>query len=113
MVLYRWQTNLETIEDLADEIPDGSEASPGVQPVFLDGAWVPIAKEYSSPNQICLKFNPAAGGSIGQILEFHHEADGQRLLAPNFKTWLSGIVSDLESGRLVWSEELTGYDYPE
>ena len=113
MVLYRWQTNQETLQDLADEMPDGGEASPGVQPVFLDIAWVPIAKEHSGADQICLDFNPATGGRAGQLIEFRHEADGQQLIAPDFRTWLGEIADELESGRLVWNEELTGYCYPE
>lgn len=111
-VLYKWQGNVDTLEDLGDEIPDGHRASPGVKAVFLDHAWVPFAKDIGG-NQLCLDFDPAPGGIVGQIVEFDHEADGQQCLAPSFRAWLSGIVDDLEAGLSVWSEELEGYGYPE
>ena len=110
--LYKWQGNIETIVDLADDMPGGEGADPGVKDVFLDPAWVPFAKDIGG-NQICLDFDPAAGGSVGQIVEFDHEAEGQRCLAPSFSVWLEMLVSDLETGRLVWNAELERYEYQE
>ena len=106
-----WKNNIADLEILAGELRGGG-ASPSVQPVTLDAGWVPFAWNVGG-NQICLDYAPTKIGSIGQIVEYDHEADGQQLLAPDFKTWLGGIVSELESGRLVWNEELTGYCYPE
>ena len=110
--VYMWQGNIETLGDLEDDIPDGEGADPGVKAVFLDPAWVPFAKAIGG-NQICLDFDPAPGGSVGQIVEFNHEAEGQRCLAPSFRVWLEMIAGDLETGRLVWNAELEGYEYPE
>ncbi len=109
---YKWQGNIETLHDLEDDMPGGDGADFGVKPVFLDPAWVPFAKAIGG-NQICLDFDPAPGGSIGQIVEVEHEAEGQRCLAPGFRAWLETVVSDLETGRLVWNAELQGYEYPE
>lgn len=107
-----WQGNVDTLEDIKDDMPGGNSAGPGVKPVFLDAAWVPFAKDVGG-NQLCLDFDPAPDGVVGQIIKFDHESDGQRCLAQSFRAWLDKIVGDLEVGRLVWNEELEGYDYPE
>lgn len=94
--------------------PEGNRAGPGVKPVYLSPAWIPFAGDIGG-NSLCLDFDPAPAGVIGQIVEFDHEAYGgqQRCLAPSFRDWLGGIVGDLEAGRLVWDEEMMGYEYPE
>ena len=111
-VADEWQDNIDTIEDIKDDMPGGEGADFGVKAVFLDPAWVPFAKDIGG-NQICLDFDPAPGGNIGQIVEFDHEAEGQRCLAPSFRAWMEMIAGDLETGRLVWNAELQGYEYPE
>ncbi len=110
-VVDNWESNIANLEMLAGELR-GEGASLGVKPVTLDAAWIPFAWNIGG-NQICLDYDPTKIGVVGQIIEYDYEADGQRLLAPDFKTWLGEIVSDLESGRLIWDEELTGYNYPE
>lgn len=110
-MLSNWEGNIDVLKTVKG-LPGGSRTGVGVKAVFLDPAWIPFAWNIGG-NQLCLDFDPAPGGTIGQIVEFDHEADGQRCLASSFRAWLGGIVSDLEAGRLVWNEELEGYDYPE
>ncbi len=112
-ILDEWLGNLDTLEDIKDDMPDGDRAGPEVKRVFLDAAWVPFAKEGSGANQFCIDFDPAVGGRIGQIVQFDHEAYGQQCVAPDFMTWFHTLVTDLETGRLIWNEEYEGFDYPE
>ena len=93
-------------------ISDDEATDPRVKRVFLDPGWVGFAWDIGG-NQICLDFDPALGGNVGQIVEFDHEAEGQRCLAPSFRAWMEMLVSDLETGRLVWNTGLQGYEYPE
>ena len=111
-IVDNWEGNIATLEILGDDLRSGEGGSPAVKPVTLDGGWVPLVWNIGG-NQICLDYAPTEIGTVGQIIEYDHEAEGQQLLAPDFRTWLGGIVSELESGRLVWNEELTGYCYPE
>ncbi len=113
-ILDRWQSmadgakSMETMEVM----PFAEGASPGIQPVFVSQRWLPFAADISG-NYLCLDFDPTPVGTLGQIVEFNHEAEGQRCLAPSFRVWLEMIVGDLETGRLVWNTELEGYEYPE
>lgn len=92
--------------------PDPAATDPRVKRVYGDPAWVAIADNVGS-DSICLDFEPLSGGEVGQIIYFDHESSYRRWLAPSFRVWLETIVGDLETGRLVWNEELEGYEYPE
>ncbi len=111
-VVDEWENNIANLEYLKGEVPDGNDKSPSVKPLSLNRAWVPFAWNIGG-NQICLDFDPSPVGETGQIVEYDHEAERQRCLAPSFRVWMETIVTDLEMGRLVWNEELQGYEYPE
>ncbi len=85
---------------------------PRVKRVFGDPAWVAIATDIGG-NAICLDFDPLPGGTVGQVISWDHEGSFRECLAPSFRAWLEMLVSDLETGRLVWNEGLQGYGYPE
>lgn len=111
-VVDEWESNIANLEYLKGEVPDGKDKSPSVKPLSLNRAWVPFAWNIGG-NQICLDFDPSPIGSIGQIVEYDHEAERQRCLAPSFRVWLETIVGDLEKGRLSWNAKLGGYEYPD
>ena len=90
-----------------DEVTD-----PRVKRVFLDRGWVGFAWDIGG-NAVCLDFVPRPSGRVGQIILFDHESGMRQWLAPSFGVWMEMIVSDLETGRLVWNAELQGYEYPE
>lgn len=45
--------------------------------------------------------DPAAGGTVGQLIEFNHEVGPRCVLAPSFTTWLQRIANGLEEGKFV------------
>lgn len=92
-------------------IADDEVTDPRVKRVFLDRAWVGFAWDIGG-NAICLDFEPRPSGRVGQVVLFDHEAAMRQWLAPSFRVWLEMIVSDLETGRLVWNAELNRYEYP-
>jgi len=50
---------------------------------------------------ICLDFDPAPGGAVGQMIVFWHVHSERKVLAPNFRTWLADFATDLEQGKYV------------
>lgn len=110
-VVDEWENNIANLKHLKGEVRDAEDKSPSVKPLFLNRAWVPFAWNIGG-NQICLDFDPTLLGKVGQVVEYDHEASRQRCLAPSFRVWMEMIVSDLETGRLVWNAELEGYEYP-
>jgi cell wall assembly regulator SMI1 len=111
-VVDEWENNIANLEHLKGEVPDGDDKSPCIKPLSLNRAWVPFAWNIGG-NQLCLDFDPTPVGEIGQIVEYDHAAERQRCLGPSFRIWMETIISELETGRLVWNEELQGYEYPE
>ncbi len=111
-ILREWEGNNEPGAISDEKIHDEEITDPRVKRVYLDRAWIAFASDIGG-NALCLDFDPMPGGTIGQVILFDHE-DAMRIwLAPNFEAWLNRVVSDLEAGRLIWNEELEGYDYPE
>lgn len=101
------------VEEGNNEVNPESVTDPRVKRVWDDPAWISFAGDIGG-NRIRLDFDPLPGGTVGQVLlEDHEEGGVHPVLAPSFTAWLGGIISDLESGRLVWNKELTGYCYPE
>jgi hypothetical protein len=48
-----------------------------------------------------IDLDPAAGGVVGQLLEFDHEVGPRCVLAPSFTAWLQRIATGLEEGKFV------------
>lgn len=107
-----WQDNIDLLKTLPNGVDDDDATDPRVKRVYLHPAWVPFASDIGG-NRLCLDFDPGPGGTYGQVILFDHEDSMRQVLAPGLAAWLNIIVSDLEAGRLVWNEELMGFNYPE
>lgn len=94
------------------KVPREIVTDPKVKRVYDDPAWIAFACNVAS-DSLKMDFAPLPGGTDAQIILWDHETYVRRVLAPDFKNWLNSIISDLEAGRLIWDEELTGYCYPE
>lgn len=78
-----------------------------VRAVWWDRLWVPIADDCNG-NYCCLDLNPAAGGSVGQIIQVWNEGHLRTVLAPSFRKWLSDFADALEAGLYIYSERHNG-----
>ncbi|MEX2216341.1 MAG: SMI1/KNR4 family protein [Phycisphaeraceae bacterium] len=70
---------------------------------FWHPRWVPIATNQSGDHDI-LDLAPAAGGTIGQIIDFSHEVGACRVVASSWRDHLQQLVDGLESGKYHWEE---------
>jgi cell wall assembly regulator SMI1 len=66
-----------------------------LQPVWWHRRWIPIAKD-SAGNLSCLDLAPAAGGDVGQIIDWDHEAGPSRVLVPSFERLLATMAEQIE-----------------
>lgn len=71
--------------------------------------WVPFL-DNECGDLICIDTVGAFGGEVGQIVEFDHESDSRRLLAPSFDSWLVSWVSSLEAN--LWQVDDNGWTEP-
>lgn len=77
----------------------GWEAGP-IQPLWWHQSWIPIGHDRAG-NNCCLDLVPTPGGSVGQVIDWDHEAGPSRVLASSFLEVLSAFASDLEAGAYV------------
>lgn len=67
--------------------------------------WVPIASD-GNCNLLCIDLDPAAGGTVGQVIESLYTAE-TRVLARSWGEWLAGLADALEGGL----HRLTGHEH--
>ena len=71
-----------------------AERSTPVGPIRADWwhpKWVPLT-ENESGDFVCLDLAPAAGGRVGQVIDWWHEQGATRVLAGSFGEWLASLA---------------------
>src|SRR5262249_32779186 len=66
-----------------------------IQPVWWHRRWIPFACD-AAGNLSCLDLAPAAGGTVGQIIDWDHEAGPWRVLFPSFEGLLAALAEQVE-----------------
>jgi cell wall assembly regulator SMI1 len=67
-----------------------------VQSVWWHRRWIPFASDVTG-NLACLDLAPAAGGTVGQILDWDHECGPSKVLFSGFHYLLDGLAVQVES----------------
>jgi cell wall assembly regulator SMI1 len=107
-IAERWQIleELRHDEDWAgqppyyftEEVVRSGWQTGSIQPVWWHHRWIPIASD-SAGNLSCLDLAPAAGGTVGQIIDWNHECGPSRVLLPSFERLLAALAEQIE-GRI-------------
>lgn len=66
-----------------------------IQPVWWHRRWIPFAIDITG-NLSCLDLAPAVGGTMGQIIDWDHEAGPSRVLFPSFERLLAALAEQVE-----------------
>ncbi len=74
-----------------------AEPDDPIRPVHWDALWVPAVSNESGDYHF-VDLDPAPGGTVGQVICFHHEVGPIRVLANGFGEWLGGYADQLEAG---------------
>ncbi len=89
--------------DLLAKAPRTPQALAGpIQPVWWHPAWLPVTGD-GAGNHWCIDLAPAAGGQVGQIIDFDHEVGPTKVLATSFQELLATFAAQLEAGVYVVS----------
>lgn len=80
-----------------DSVKSGWQTGP-IQPVWWNRRWIPFGSD-STGNLSCLDLDPAAGGTVGQIIDWDHECGPSRVLFPGFRELLEAFADQMESGK--------------
>lgn len=65
--------------------------------------WMPVTHNSGGDHQL-LDMDPDKGGTVGQIVDFSHEAGALRVLASSFGDWLLQFSQDLKNGKYRFDE---------
>lgn len=77
-----------------------SDVGPGIQPVDYCERWIPISQSSRGRDYLCLDLEPAAGGAVGQILEYVVDDDARPLVAASFAELLSRYFEQIQTGEI-------------
>jgi cell wall assembly regulator SMI1 len=75
-------------------VPDSPSA---VRKVWWNVKWIPFTHNGGGDHH-CVDMDPAARGTVGQVIQFNHEVGVHSVLAPDFATYLTQFASNLEAG---------------
>lgn len=67
---------------------DHGKPGKGVQKKWWIPQWIPVTYD-GSGNHHCLDLAPAAGGAVGQILDFWHDDDPRKVVGKSLAEWLA------------------------
>jgi cell wall assembly regulator SMI1 len=99
------EPEMETVAFWKDRIENNVIFVKGaVKPLLLAPRWVP----FTSMNGDIIRyfdFDPAPGGTLGQVIEVDAEGCSYQVLASSFEDWLHRYADDLEAGRYQVDEE--------
>lgn len=62
--------------------------------------WIGIATN-GAGDLYCVDFDPAPGGSVGQIIVFWHMVAKRQVIANSFRAWLEQFSDDLQRGNYI------------
>ncbi|MGL6096438.1 MAG: SMI1/KNR4 family protein [Fimbriiglobus sp.] len=84
---------------------DGTEAKPEgpAKAEWWNRKWLPFT-ENGGGDHMCIDLDPAPGGTVGQVIDFRHDAGPRRVPAPSLRVYLEQLAADLETGRLRYDE---------
>jgi cell wall assembly regulator SMI1 len=49
-------------------------------------------------------YDPAEGGTIGQIILWASDPPYVKVIAPSYRAWLEQFATDLEAGKYKWDD---------
>lgn len=77
------------------------EADEGIKLDWRNHRWF-LFTHNRAGEHLCLDFDPAPGGQLGQVIGFWHADTDRQVVTVSFESWLASIA-DLEHGVLVFN----------
>ncbi|RFS24982.1 molybdenum cofactor biosynthesis protein MoeA [Chitinophaga silvatica] len=102
-IIDEWKTWNKFLVDEGD-IVGVTEPDKGIKGNWYNPLWIPITYD-GSGNNICIDFDPAPGGTKGQIITMWHDSMARELLAPSFEAWISDYITSIEEGKRIFVQD--------
>jgi cell wall assembly regulator SMI1 len=101
-IMAEWKIWQELVQSGTFNEMSGSPVGP-IKSIWWNVKWIPFTA--NSGNHDCVDMDPAESGSVGQVIEFSHEAGPQKVAASSFQQWLIGFATELENGLYRYDED--------
>lgn len=103
MIVKEWK-GLKKVSDAGTF--EGMNGSPDakIKADWWNPRWIPVASN-SSGDFLCVDLDPQRGGKSGQVISFLHADPARKLVAKDFKSWLTEFAADLEAGKYKVEDE--------
>jgi cell wall assembly regulator SMI1 len=92
-------------DDSGEMTEDDFDADPGIRREFWNEMWIPFAAAGDRGDFLILDMAPDRGGRPGQVIEWRHDTNERRLVAPSLEHLLKQVAEGMEAGRYVYDEE--------
>ena len=93
------------LEEDSDETEDDFDADPGVRPEFWNPMWIPFAAAGDRGDYLMLDMAPARGGRAGQVIEWRHDTNERRLVAPSLEALLKQVADGMKVGKYAYDAD--------
>lgn len=94
LVEAEYVENLEVFDGLGNP---RAEVSGPIRDHLWNSRWVPFCTN-GAGDALCLDFDPAPGGTLGQVISFWHEEGEQQVLSPSFRAFFAAFIEELQGG---------------
>lgn len=96
--LQQWRDAIRVTKEIFGEpgLPDyypPQVVKGPVKALCWSPAWIPVLKKNKEP--VCLDFEPAEGGNIGQVIEVDFEGSEVKVIAKSYREFLQKVVENL------------------
>ncbi|RZF77342.1 KNR4-like cell wall assembly/cell proliferation coordinating protein [Pseudoalteromonas sp. CO325X] len=91
-------------EEMNEDCADFMESEPlgFIKPLYTNRKWIPLTHDWGG-NHIGIDYDPDEKGATGQIIAFGRDEDTKRLIAPDFKSFISKLNKSLSESS--WTGE--------
>ena len=93
---------LEVDDEDVGEAAEDFETDPAIRPEFWNPLWIPFAAANDRGDLLMLDLAPTRAGHPGQVIEWRHDTDERRLVAPSLEAMLKRIADRMEAGELLY-----------
>ena len=102
-ILENWDA-FKIVEPQCDQ--DGIKAEPeeGIKDKWCNSKWIPFAST-ADGHAICIDYDPAEGGNVGQIITFWYNEGERNLIADSFEEFIISYLKNLEEGIYIYDTE--------
>ena len=102
-IVRQWQIWKELVDDGVFKDAH-SESDDPIKSDWWNPKWIPFTHN-GGGDHLCLDFDPAEGGLVGQVITMWHDSRDRSVIAPSFEKWLEEYCNDLLANKYHYNAD--------